>query len=307
MARRWLSLVLVVAVPLPGCYREVAGPVSGAGLTRVVLTDAPLSSGSIERVEVYVAAVAASTTEDGTAGDWITIATPERRFDFAALQQGRTALAGSGVLPAGTYRAVRMTVRGDSSTVVYADGSQARVRWPAPDPFTIRASVAAPVAIPPAGSVIVLDLDVTRSFTAAFEPLFDLTFIPQLRAVDAAVTGGLAGSVFGATAGGAPRPVAFATIRALRGRAPDPGALRVTGRTDATGGYLVGFLPSGVYTVEIAAPPGAGLGPITVPDVLIAAGAESRLQVILPRLVGANGAPPTFTLTQGPPHGPHPR
>ncbi len=307
MVRRWLRLVLVVTVPLPGCYREAAGPVSGAGLTRVVLTDAPLTSESIARVEVYVAAVAASTTDDAMTADWITIATPERRFDFAALQQGRTALAGSGVLPAGTYRAVRMTVRGDSSAVVYADGRRARVRWPAPDPFTVRATVAAPVAIPPTGGVIVLDLDVTRSFTAAFEPLFDVTFTPQLRAVEAAITGGLAGSVFGAMAGAAPRPVAYATIRVLRSGVRDPGALLATGGTDATGGYLVGFLPRGVYTVEITAPTGAGLGSITVPDVLIAAGAESRLQVVLPRLPGAAAAPPTSTLTQGPPHAPPPR
>lgn len=303
---RWLR-VLLIAAPVLGCYRDVAGPVSGSGLTRVLLTDAPTSLPSVDRVEVYVAAIAASTTDAAEPADWITIATPERCFDFASLRQGKTVLAGSGILPVGRYRAVRITLRGDSSAVVYADGARARVRWPGPDPFTVHAAVAEPLAVPLGGGVLVLDLDVTRSFAVAFDPLFDLVFTPALRAVDAAVSGALAGTVYGSADGGPPRPVAYATIRVYRGAVRDPGTLVATGTTETSGGYLVGFLPRGAYTVEIAAPTAMALGSITIPDVLIAAGAESRLQVVLPRLLSAHRIPPPSTLVQGPPHVSHHR
>ena len=127
------ALLLVAVAVGPACYEdERLGPFSGDGHTRVFLTDAPFPYDFVDRVEVYVVEIAASTQVDTMPGSqaWVSIATPRKRFDLVQLQQGTTVLLGEGDLPAGQYRAVRMTIDTDSSSITLANGSAAKVRWP---------------------------------------------------------------------------------------------------------------------------------------------------------------------------------
>jgi hypothetical protein len=125
-----LATVLVAAAAA-GCYRDAVSP--GAGVPVVVrLADGSAPTGTVDRVEVYVTEIAASTTADTLPAEqeWRVIAVPRRRFDLAAIRAGGALLAAEGALPRGVYRAVRLTIDVDSSRVRFVGGDEAYVRWP---------------------------------------------------------------------------------------------------------------------------------------------------------------------------------
>lgn len=279
------------------CYEDGGTEPLADGITRVFLTDAGFPFDAVSRVEVYVTEVAASTQDAGAGqGDWVRLAAPHRAFDLLALQHGTTALLGEAHLPPADYRAVRLTIDGDLSRVVWKGGGEARVRWPAEGEFPVHARVDEAMAVPVEGSRIVIDFDVGTSFTNALaDPLHDFLFVPFLRAVDAGVTGTLRGTVRGDIDGdGIPDPVASAGVSVYRGAAtepPDTWTLVATGHTDGAGGFVVGFLLAGTYIVQADAPAGLTLGSQTAAHVRIAAGQDVSLPLVLPRIVATSPQP----------------
>jgi hypothetical protein len=271
-----------------GCYKDALAPQADLVPATVLLTDAPFPAGLVDRVEVYVSQIAASMTADTLpeAQQWVIVSEPRRRFDLLALQQGATAPAGQGQLETGQYRAVRMTINGDSSRIVMHDGRTARVRWPATGDVIVPAVVEQPIAVSGNGDTLVLDFDVGRSFVYNVDPLFDFVFLPALRAVRADSTGWLTGTVLGdPESGGLPQPIADAIVTLYRGNAlasPATWWAVATGRSDTAGHYMVAYLPPGAYVVLLETPWSTRLAAVTMPDVLIRAGAGSRLDVTLP-------------------------
>jgi hypothetical protein len=271
-----------------GCYRDALAPLTDLVPATVLLTDSPFPFGLVDRVEVYVSQIAASMTADTLpeVQRWVIISEPRQRFDCVTLQQGATALAGEGQLETGIYQAIRMTLNGDSSRVVLHDGRTARVRWPASGSFNVPAVVEQPLTVSGSGDTLVLDFDIGRSFAYNVDPLFDFVFAPALRAVRADSTGWLNGTVFGDVAGdGVLQPIADAIVTAYRGNAlatPATWWVVATGHTDADGDYTIAYLPPGTYIVQVETPWFSRLAAITKPDVLVAVGTGSRLDVTLP-------------------------
>jgi hypothetical protein len=285
------AVILFTAVSIGlACYQDDSlWPSAAVGLTSVYLTDAPLPFEMVDRVEVYVVEIAASTEVNTVLGqqEWLNIATPGRRFDLISLQQGVTELAGEGRLLVGQYEAVRLTINTDSSRVVFAGGGEARVRWPDTGSTPVFALVEEPLAVTEAGCQIVVDFDVGQSFVFGLEnPLFDFLFVPFVRAVDKSVTGFLSGMVLGDIDGDQfQEPVENAVITVLRGNSTEPPSswsITATGHTDPDGRYSVGFLLAGTYTVQVTAPGSAVLGATTTPGVAIAVGQETTHTVVLP-------------------------
>lgn len=289
-------LMLTGLVAGSGCYRDALGPEADLVPATVLLTDAPFPASLVARVEVYVSQIAASMTADTLpeAQRWVIVSEPRQRFDLLGLQQGATALAGRGQLETGRYRAVRMTLNGDSSRIILHDGRTARVRWPAAGDVIVPAVVEQPIVITGSGDTLVLDFDVGRSFVYNVDPLFDFVFVPALRAVRADSTGWLTGTVLGDADGdGVPQPIADAIVTVYRGNALASSATWwavATGRTDGVGHYMVAYLPPGAYVVLLESPWSTRLAAITMPDVLIRAGAGSRLDVTLPGVPAAGRA-----------------
>lgn len=297
MKRSCAAVLLLAAVAAgPACYEdERLGPFSGDGLTRVFLTDAPFPYDFVDRVEVYVVAIAASTEPDTLPGSlaWVSIAAPRKRFDLLALQQGTTALLGAGNLPAGQYRAVRMIIDTDSSSITLANGSVAKVRWPVAGELRLFALVEEPLAIADSGAQIVIDFDVGRSFAyGLFSPLYDFAFLPVIRAVNSATTGSLSGRVFGDADGdGVPEPLENAAVTVLRGDPNEPAYtwwVAATGHTGPDGRYTVGFLLAGAYVVQVDAPLSAVLGSVTTSGIAVVSGQETTHSVTLPVFDGSS-------------------
>jgi hypothetical protein len=223
----------------------------------------------------------------------VTVTAPHRQVNLLELQRGITAELGVGELPADQYKAVRVIIDADSSAGIrWANGSQAVVHWYGPGRQAIHAFVEAAVAVPQQGADIVIDFDVGRSFR--YNELSDgaFEFFPWIRAVNRAATGGIAGTVTKDSSGGAPGPVAHATV-SVWGGGPSNWYIYSTGTTDAAGHYKLAFLLPGNYIVGVDPPSSSTLGAALDSNVVVSRGVETTHNVTLSAYRGAvliNGA-----------------
>jgi hypothetical protein len=280
-----LALVLCAA-----CYTEDQAGL-GDPVARVLLTDAPFPYDSVARVEIYVVRVEATGQPDTSGlGSWVTIAAPRRRFDLLTLQQGTTAFVGAGQLPAGQYRAVRLVIDADSSAIILKNGLPAVVNWQGTGEIALYALVEGAVDVPAEGADIVIDFDVGRSFLYDFFGSEEFTLLPWVRAVNAATTGAITGTVTSRYSGPV-APIRNANVSVYRGdplSAEYTWSLVATGRTDTTGNYTVAFLLPATYIVRIEQPLLVWLQPVVVPNVTVTVGGTATASVELLE-VGANG------------------
>jgi len=277
------------------CYQDGSTGPAADGVTRVFLTDAGFPFDAVSHVEVYVTEIAASTRADTSAGagGWVTIESPRRRFDLLALQQGTTTLLGEAQIPAGDYLAVRLGIDCDSSRILWKDGGEARVRWPVKGELALHGLVEEPMAVPEGGAQLVIDFDVGRSFTDQLaDPLHDFVFMPFLRAVNAAATGTLRGTVRGDPDGnGTLEPVRDAAITVYRGDPAEPPgtwSVTATGHTGGDGAFVVAYLLAGTYIVQAEAPAAPLLASLTVAHVSVAAGDDVSLPLVLTPVGGTS-------------------
>ena len=230
----------------------------GSSKTQIVLTDAPFPSGDVAHVNLYIGHVDASTTADTIPGgqQWVTVARPERAFDLLQLQRGSTALLGDVDLPAGQYRAIRMTIDPSKSSVMLNDGTTANVHWPyaGPDGLSTLYAIVEEPLVPGPGAKIVIDFDVGRSFIVLESMPRQFVLIPWLRSVNDAATGHISGQVHvGGTIEGGGAPAAGAAVTVFRGNpqlSPATWSVAATGRVDAEGKYAINYLRDGSYIVR---------------------------------------------------------
>ena len=285
--RALLAGCLALVLSLAGCYQDDTTTTSPASLRpriTVRLTDSPFPYDSLHSVTIYVVRIEASTTQDTSGGGtWVVITEPRKSFDLLALQQGTTALLGEGEMPAGQYHRVRMTIDTSLSSITWNDAAQhaAQVNWHGWS--TIYAVVEYPVNVATQGADIVLDFDVGRSFLFNFNGNYVFDFTPELRAINSAAAGAIAGTVTQGS-GGTTSPVPNAQVSVF---APSPGQpdsigyLEATGRSDSAGRYQVGFLPPGRYFVKIEQPFMPSLASVVIPNVDVQAAATTTVSVSL--------------------------
>jgi len=254
--RRLMAVAALCAVA--AACSDIPGGTSSGGRTQVLLTDAPFPYDSIAAVNVYVARIDVSADADtsGGAQNWVTVATPQRAFNLLDLQGGTEALLGEADLPSAQYAAVRVVINTSRSSVVRNDGSIAAVQWPVADELTLYALVEQPLFVGNGGARIVIDFDVGRSFLVDYTGGF--IFIPVIRAVNAAATGEIHGSVsidVPLLAQWTLQNLAIEVYREDSLSGSLLGYLAGTGRTNAQGQYLIPYLLAGNYRV-IAYVPG---------------------------------------------------
>src|ERR1051325_2282184 len=106
---------------------DLVQPAAAGGdkMTRTLLTDAPFPYYRVARVDLYVISVSASLTPDtSTSSGFVTLATPNRRINVLALQNGVTDELGAVTLPKGAITAVRMVIDTDSSSITLKSRSE---------------------------------------------------------------------------------------------------------------------------------------------------------------------------------------
>lgn len=289
---RLTAAVLAVAMIAAGCYQDDStGTLNGRPMTKVLLTDAPFPFDTVQSVNIYVISVSVSTQPDtGSSADsmsWVTVTSPHRQINLLELQQGDTALLGGGEIPAGQYRAVRLIIDVDSSSIRYKNGSLAQVHWGGPGRQAIHAFVEAAVDVGVQGTDIVIDFDVGRSFH--YNDFGDgaFNFVPWIRAVNRTETGSIAGIVSRDTSGGGTAgPVRNATVSAWGG-GPSNWYIYSTGVTDTAGRYRLAYLLPGTYIVGIDPPSSTNLGAALDSNVAVNKGFETTHNVTLSAFTGS--------------------
>jgi hypothetical protein len=300
--------VTAAAIVLAACYTENTTrlctssaaptdviPCGSTPLTTVEITDSPFPYDSVARVDIYIVSIAVRNDPDttSTAAGWITVAEPRRRFNLVALSGGVTDTLGGSVVPPGQYRAVRMVIDTDSSSVTAATGQRMPVDWQssAGRP-TLYALVENPIGVPNTGTSVVIDFDVGRSFLVSRYPgcarLCDgFVFSPVFRAVNRFATGAVSGVVTGDTLAAYSAPIGNVTITVYSGDPAwgiDEWWVRATGRTDATGRFRIAYLLPGTYILRADAPRASPFTPGVRSNVIVTAGTEVVNQgITLPR------------------------
>lgn len=285
MYRRACAAVLLAVA---ACYAdEAAAPAADPNATTIELTDAPFPYDSVARVDLFIVSIAVNTSADTTsATGWVVVAEPNRRFNLIDLAGGVTDTLGGTLIPAGTYRAVRMVIDTDSSSVTARNQAAVPVAWQnSSGRPTLFALVESAIGVPDTGTSIVIDFDVGRSFLCD-APCTGFTFSPVFRAVNRYATGSISGWVAGDTLSPSPAPIPLVSVTVFSG---DPAQLentwsvRATGRTDADGFFRIAFLMPGTYILRADAPRASSYTPGVRAGVIVTAGVEVPNQgIVLP-------------------------
>ena len=281
------------------CDSSTEDPLTpGTGTTRTLITDAPFPFDRVARVDLYVVNVSASLAADtGSTGNFVTLATPRRRINLLALQNGVTDELGTVTLPTGAITAVRMMIDTDSSSITLKNGTVLKgnttpgIQWQssAGRP-TLTALIHEQITVPSTGAEVVIDFDIGKAFIPPQE--IDPTstdsgfiFSPVLRAADAKRTGNITGTVRALTASGA--PIADAALRLYLGDPSTPEntwSVLQTGKTSADGTFTLSFVTTSAhwatlpaqagktYIVAVDAPRASGRGRMLVPNLSVTSG-----------------------------------
>lgn len=288
----------IAAAMLAGCYQDdatVSAPQRSQPRITVRLTDSPFPYDSVASVNLFIVRIEASTQTNasdtsGTTGDWTVITEPRKSVNLLAFQRGTTAFLGEGELPGGQYHEIRMTIDTSLSSITFNSGARAAVDWrnhSGTNELPIYAFVQYPVNVPTEGAEIVLDFDVGRSFLFDYFGGSLFTLFPQLRAVNTAAAGAIAGTVT-SDYGAGPVPVKDANVTVCDS-ACSSATIIATGLSDATGHYTVPFVSAGMYAVQVERIDRPDLLAVVTPNVQVRAGDTTQLSVSLPE-AGANGA-----------------
>jgi hypothetical protein len=291
---RSLSTAAALGLAATTCTTsDAVQPRTSAKSTHVLLTDGPFPYDRIARVDLYVVSVSAS---------------PNRRINVLALQNGATDELGTAALPTGVINAVRMVIDTDSSSITLKDGrkltgsSSPGIDWQssAGKP-TLYALVHEQISVPDTGGIVVIDYDVGQAFVPPQEidPASTdsgFVFSPVLRAVDATRTGSISGVVRAHTANGA--PVVDASLRLYLGNPADPEntwSVLATAKSDATGAFKFAYVTRSAYWSTVSAqagttyivavdpPSNSGLGRALVANVVVTTGSDTGVgTVVLP-------------------------
>ena len=297
-------MLVVAATALSAVTCDDRGVDPFGNLTRTVLTDSPFPYSRVARVDVYVVSVSASVSPDtsSTATGFVTLATPNRRINLLALQNGTIDELGAVRLSSGAVTAVRMTIDTDSSSITLKSGAVLTGRttpgiaWQSSAGRPVlNALIHEQIAVPDTGATIVIDFDVGKAFISPQDvnpASTDSGFIfsPVLGAASVAKTGSIAGTIRARSATGT--PVLDASLRLYLG---DPNAAENTWSTMATthsnanGEFKFSFvtrsahwatIPAQVgktYIVAVDPPAGSGLGRAVVKNITVTAGATTPL------------------------------
>ena len=173
------ALVLPLACSDSG---STSPSLANKGMVVVKLTDAPFPTDEVKSVEVMVTRVDARTacTDDAGANEdmdnkassgWMTLASPNAKFDLISLQNGKSTSLGSEALPPGTYCGLRFIIDPAQSSVTLKDGtllngtSTPGIKFPSADKTGIKVNLTKPlVVVAGTTTTLLIDFDVANSF-----------------------------------------------------------------------------------------------------------------------------------------------
>lgn len=282
--RRIRAIRIIAAAVLAGCSSDGTG--SGTGLTKVLLTDSPFPYDQVARVDLYIERIGAGVTTDTGGNPPGTIVAPHKTFNLLALSNGAAADLGTGPLLSGEYVQIWLTINADSSSITLTDNTVLTnghgINFGPLSVFTLVFFTDPPLQITEQGAVVVIHLDVGRSFPPVDPADASAGFYYNGRgmALNTAMTGALSGTVTGTGAG--PVPDASVSLLKVNPVYPDTLTWGVFGttRTDASGAFKMPYVhPDPDLVLLIEAPVSSVFGAVAQ-HVAVTRGAETRVGII---------------------------
>ena len=197
------AALTAMALLAASCSSDTGTNTSGMGTLQIQLTDAPFSTDSVSRVDVFVVRVDAKQAESdstdaarGVSDDsasvngWTTIATPKQKIELLALRNGVSTLLGDKSVTAGTYRSFRLIIDPSQSSVTLKNGtvltstSSPSVSFPSAARSGIKVKLDQPITVGAAATTkVLIDFDVAQSFVLRGNSLAQngLLFKPVIR------------------------------------------------------------------------------------------------------------------------------
>src|SRR5438067_939524 len=292
-------LLPALVLPLITCSTYVGTRITN--VTRTYITDSPFPYYRVARVDLYIVSVSASISPDTSAGNssFVTLATPNRRINVLALQNGLHDQLGAVTLPTGTITAVRMVIDTDSSSLTLKSGAVLTgkttpgIQWQssAGRP-ALNAIVDDLITVPEEGGLVVIDYDVGEAFIPpqVIDPASTdsgFIFSPVMRAVDANQAGWITGTVRAKASSGL--AVTDASLQLYLGKpanAENTWIRMGTAKTDANGVFRFASVTQSAfwaqspshstdtYIITFDSPPNSGLGRVVLPNVSVSAATE---------------------------------
>ena len=250
--RSFRGLALVTLGLLAACGGGASEP--GMGTLQVKMQDTPVDEAenvyvTVERVEVF-------RTEGGAEVRETLVDTPTQ-YDLLTLQNGVSAVLGTGEFPAGDYKSIRLIVAADSrqdiqtlpadqlNNYIVIDGVAYALVVPSGAQTGIKFNHHFTIS-PDEITVLSFDFDVRRSVhQRGHQPIFNLR--PTLRLIDTVVSGTISGTVV--TSDAAPLPAGTVVSAQQAGAEIASAIVDVT-----TGDYMIGPLLAGSYDMVVIAP-----------------------------------------------------
>ncbi len=226
---RKLLLVFLILFIIPGCSKNITSSSENKGVLKINLTDAP---GNYEAVNITFSEVSVKFEND-----WKIINNQTQTFNLLTLTNGKTALLGESELEPGKYNQIRLKIsaaevvyKGQTFTLTVPSGAHSGLKF-GPS-FNIEPGIT---------YKLIVDFDANKSIVPQGQRNNYKGFIlkPFIRVIPEAETGAISGTV----ANGENSPIAYAIA------GTDTVTSTVVDTT--TCNFVLGYLPEGLYTVNI--------------------------------------------------------
>ncbi len=176
-----VTAIVVIAV---ACSSNSSTGSAETGTLQVQLTDAPFSTDSVSRVDVFVIRIDAKQAESdstdaargasddsASANGWTTLATPKQKIELLALRNGVSTVLGDKSVATGSFRSFRLVIDPAQSSVTLKNGlvltstSSPSVSFPSAARSGIKVQLDQPITVG-AGAMtkVLIDFDVAQSF-----------------------------------------------------------------------------------------------------------------------------------------------
>ncbi|MBC5783277.1 DUF4382 domain-containing protein [Ramlibacter sp. USB13] len=251
--KRWMLALTGVgaAVALAACGGGGGGGATPMGTLQLSVTDAPAC---YEHVMVNVAKVRVHMSDDTGTNDggsgWRDIVPPNApvQIDLVNLTNGQLKDLGSAEVPAGTYHQLRLVLADTGNTVTPIGGTAQPLTTPSGQQSGLKIKADFEVAEDEVSDLL-LDFDACKSIVLTGNGKYILKPVVRLSSKPA---GAIQGFVSSSVAQG----TATATLSSINVSAQQNGAVVRSTIPDATGKFVLSYLPTGTYTVVIT---GSGL------------------------------------------------
>jgi hypothetical protein len=259
--RRWtLALTGIgAAVLLAACgggggsASSSSGP-TPTGMLQMSVTDAPAC---YDHVIVNVAKLRVHMSDDTKTGDadpeWrdIVPANAPVQVDLVNLTNGQLKDLGNATVPAGTYRQVRLVLASTGNTVTPVGGTAQPLNTPSGQESGLKIKADFSVLADQTNDLL-MDFDACKSIVLTGSGKYILKPVVRLGAKPAgAIQGFVSGTVTSSTVNGTTTTTTTGTLRSISVSAQQDGTVIRSTIPDATGKFMLSYLPAGTYTVVV--------------------------------------------------------